>query len=101
VWVPHRAGGWRLALAALAAGRPVIAADTPTLRATLGDAARYFRPGDRAGLAAQARRLLDHPAEAAALGEAGRVRAVAHFPAWQLADPLAAVYHEAGVLPAR
>ncbi len=102
VWVPHRAGGWRLALAAMAAGRPVVAADTPELRQTLGDAGRFFPPGDRAGLAVQARRLLDRPDEAAALGDDGRVRAVAHFPAWQMADPLAAVYHEARWrLPAR
>ena len=95
VWVPHRAGGWRLALAAMAAGRPVVAADTPELRQTLGDAGRFFPPSDRAGLTVQARRLLDRPDEATALGEAGRVRAATHFPAWQLADPLAAAYHEA------
>jgi glycosyltransferase involved in cell wall biosynthesis len=91
VWVPHRSGGEKLALAAMAAGRPVLAADTPELRATLGDRAR---------LAALARRLLDRPDEAAALGEAGRRRGIERFPAWRMADALAAVYHEAGTLPA-
>jgi glycosyltransferase involved in cell wall biosynthesis len=101
VWVPHRTGGERLALAGMALGRPVVAADTPDLRAVLGDAAAYFPHGDRALLATVARRLFDRPAEAAALGEAGRQRAVAEFPAWQLADAVAAVYHEAAAPPAR
>jgi glycosyltransferase involved in cell wall biosynthesis len=101
VWVPHRAGGERLALAAMAAGRPVLAAETPELREAVGDAGRFFAPGDRAGLAALARKLLLDPSAAQALGAAGKRRAIERFPAWRLADPLAAVYHEAGVPPAR
>ena len=95
VWVPHRAGGGRLALAGMAAGRPVVAADTPELRDVLGDAGWFFPPGDRARLAALARKLLDRPAAAATLGEAGRRRAGERFPAWRVADAVAAVYHEA------
>ena len=99
VWVPHHRGGTRLALAAMAAGRPVVAADTPELRELVGDAGRFFPPGDRARLAAVGYDLLTHPADAAALGEAGRRRAVAHFPAYRLADALAAVYYEAALSP--
>jgi glycosyltransferase involved in cell wall biosynthesis len=100
VWVTHHRGGGRLALAAMVHGRPVLAVDTPELRALLGEAAWYFPPGGRAALAALARKLLDCPANAAALGEIGRQRA-AGYPGWQLDAATAAVYHEAGVPPPR
>lgn len=100
VWVTHRIGGEKLALAAMATGRPVLAADTPELRETLGDTALYFPPGDRVRLAALARSLIDHPDEAAARGDAGRCRGNARFPMWRMADALAAVYHEVGAHPA-
>lgn len=99
-WVTHRRGGVRVALDAMAAGIPVFAADTPDLREAVGDAGRFFPPGDRGRLCELGFRLLRDPAAARAIGEAGRRRAIEEFPPQRLADALAAVYHEAGALPA-
>ena len=99
-WVTHRVGGVRVALEAMAAGVPVLAADTPDLREVVGDAGRFFPPGDRGRLCELGYRLLQDPPVAHALGEAGQRRAIEQFPPQRLADALAAVYHEAGVLPA-
>ena len=97
-WVTHRTGGCRAALEAMAAGVPVLAADTPDLREVVGDAGLFFPPGDRGRLCELAFRLLEDPARGRALGEAGRQRAIDQFPPQRLADALAAVYHEVGAL---
>ena len=55
----------------------------------------YLVPvGDRAALAAQARALIDDPATAARLGEAGRDRAAERFSAAKMIEQFARVYAE-------
>jgi glycosyltransferase involved in cell wall biosynthesis len=59
---------------AMAMGRPLIVADLPALTevAPHGERALAFRPGDAEALARAVERLMDDPALAARLGEAGR-----------------------------
>lgn len=57
---------------ALRAGRPLVASAVGDLPELVGDGAVLVPPGDPAALAAAVRRLLDDPAEAAAVGERGR-----------------------------
>ncbi len=66
-----------VALEAMAAGRPVIAARSGALPEVLGDAALFYQPGDTAALAACIRRLRDEPGLAERLRRLGleRVRA--------------------------
>jgi glycosyltransferase involved in cell wall biosynthesis len=66
-----------VALEAMAAGRPVIAARSGALPEVLGDAALLFEPGDVAALAGCIRRLRDEPGLAERLRRLGleRVRA--------------------------
>ncbi len=59
----------------LSAGLPAVVADLPENRATAGDAAVYFRPGDVADLAARLGEVLFDPARCAALGAAAAQRA--------------------------
>ena len=73
---------------ALRAGRPLVATAVGGLPELLGDGAVLVPPGDPAALGAAVRRLLDDPAEAAALAERGRAVA-AGWPAE--ADTLAQV----------
>ncbi len=69
------------ALEAMNAGVPVIAARSPGLVETCGEAARYFDPHDGAGLAALLGTLATDPPARAALARGGRERA-AEF-SWQ------------------
>ncbi len=62
-------------LEALAAGTPVVASDLPVLREVAGDAALYAPPTRPDRWAAAVARLLDDPALAARLREAGPRRA--------------------------
>lgn len=64
---------------ALRAGRPLVATAVGGLPALLGNAAVLVPPDDPAALAAAVSRLLDHPAEAAALATRG-VRRAATWP---------------------
>ena len=69
-------------LEAMAAGVPVIASDLPTgVREVADDEGSHLlvRPGDPRELAAALRRLLEDPARARAMGEAGRRRQLRHF----------------------
>lgn len=69
----HRVGGTNPSLVeALGAGNAVIAHDNPFNRWVAGAAGRYF--ADVAGCAALLDRLLEHPAEQAAMRAAARVR---------------------------
>jgi glycosyltransferase involved in cell wall biosynthesis len=83
-WVPSRTGGGvGAALEAMAAGLPVIATRQPALAEVIadGETGLLVPPGDKAALARQTRLLLDDPALARRLGEAGRRAAAAFTPA--------------------
>ncbi len=64
---------------ALAAGSAVLAAGVPGNRDLLGDGAAGLLYRDLGDLRAKTRRLLDHPAERASLGAAGREFALRRF----------------------
>lgn len=76
VWVTHTRGGINLALEAMAAGRPVVAANTPDLAEVIEDGVtgRLVPPEDRIELAAVTRELLADPVLAGRLGAAARAR---------------------------
>ena len=100
VWVTPRAGGSNLALEAMAAGRPVVGFPSPELAEVVceGETGFIVPAGDRVRLAAKTRPLLDDPAFAAKIGEAGRARAVELYGVGRAAEQLARVYREvAGV----
>ena len=83
----------------MAAGLPVVAFDLPVNRELLGDAAEWVPVcGDRRELArnfaAAIRRLLNDPARQAALGAAGRDRAVRKFSVRAQGDRLLELYRE-------
>lgn len=79
VWVPGRVGGLNVALEAMAAGRPVVAARQPALAEVIrdGETGFLFPPGDKAALARQTRALLEAPDRRRQIGDAGRQRAAA------------------------
>jgi glycosyltransferase involved in cell wall biosynthesis len=64
---------------ALALGRPVVSTRVSMIPEVLEGCGLLVEPGDVAGLGAAIARLLDDPAEARALGEAGRRRAVERY----------------------
>ncbi|MCX7635239.1 MAG: glycosyltransferase family 4 protein [Syntrophales bacterium] len=66
-------------LEAVAAGRPILAADIPGNRTVLGENALFFPPGDEEQCAAQLLRLVDEPALRTHLSQAARALA-AHLP---------------------
>jgi glycosyltransferase involved in cell wall biosynthesis len=76
VLVPHRWGGVNVALEAMAAGRAVVAADTPELASVIHDreTGRLVPPRDAAATAAAVHQLLLDPDERRRLGEAARAR---------------------------
>jgi glycosyltransferase involved in cell wall biosynthesis len=84
-----------VALEAMAAGTPVLAARAPGVVETCGDAARYFDPRDPATLTAALHALQDEPKERERLRAAGAARAAtfswersarAHLQAYTLAS---------------
>jgi glycosyltransferase involved in cell wall biosynthesis len=76
VLVPSRKEGFGLpVLEAMAAGVPVLAADTPALREVGGGAAAYLPLADPGPWARAIEALADDPAQARMRGEAGRDRA--------------------------
>jgi glycosyltransferase involved in cell wall biosynthesis len=95
VVVPSRNEPFGLvALEAMAAGRPVIAADSGALPEVLGDAALYYPLGDSAALAACVERLRAD----ASLGETLRARGlvrVQEFSLERMLDRVEAVAHDA------
>jgi len=75
------------------AGKAMVVADLEALRSLLGDAARYYRPGDAEDLARNLGILLENPTEREHLGEAARERIQAHR--WEvMAERLVQVYRE-------
>ncbi len=95
VWVPSREqGGMCVALEAMAAARPVVGTRTGGLDEIIEDGVTGFlvKPGDKADLARQTRRLLDDPALAERLGEAGRHRVLEHFSAARMVRECAQLY---------
>jgi glycosyltransferase involved in cell wall biosynthesis len=94
VWVPSRSEcGRQVLLEAMAAGRPVVAADLPGLAALVADGRTglLIPPGDPLGLARRTRSLLEDPELAGRLGVAGR-EAVAAFSPERVAPAYAELY---------
>lgn len=102
VWVTHDRGGVRIALDAMAAGRPVVAASTPDLAAVITDGVtgRLVGPRDRVRLAAVSHELLEHPDVAARLGATAQDRVVERFPVEGMVTRYAQVYDELSRGPA-
>ncbi|MEW6235683.1 MAG: glycosyltransferase family 4 protein [Candidatus Omnitrophota bacterium] len=69
----------RAAIEAMAAGVPVIGANTGAIPEVLSGAGRLFEDGDIYGLAERIAELRSNPQERARLGEAGRQRAQSRF----------------------
>jgi glycosyltransferase involved in cell wall biosynthesis len=86
-----------VALEALATATPVVASDAGGLRQVIedGGTGRLVPERDPAALADALRWVLDHPAEAAGLGAAGRARVEACYGWTQVAARLEAVYDAA------
>jgi len=75
------------------AGKAMVVADLEALRRLLGDAARYYRPGDAGDLARNIGDLLENPTERERLGKAARERIQAHR--WDvMAGRLIQIYRE-------
>jgi glycosyltransferase involved in cell wall biosynthesis len=84
-------------LSAMAAGIPVVAADTPGTRELIvpGVTGYLFRVGHRAGLAGWTQHLLESPEAAGRLADAARRRALGEFSAEQMVRGYAALYEMA------
>jgi phosphatidylinositol alpha-mannosyltransferase len=84
-------------LEGMSAGLPIVASRLPGFSLVMRDGVDGLmvgRPDDEAGFAAALARLLDDPARAAAMGAAGRARAVSTF-AWPVVvDQLEELYAE-------
>ncbi len=85
-----------LGLEALAAGTPVIVADSGGTEDWSGSGCLHVPPGDTAAMAAALRRLADDPALALDLGEAGRRAVADRFSRKRLAPELEAAWAVAG-----
>jgi glycogen synthase len=97
VWVPSLAdGGARVALEAMAAGRPVVASRLPGLAEVVveGETGFLVPPGDKIALARQTRRLLADAELRRRLGQAGRARIAQHFAARVAVERMAGLYLE-------
>lgn len=96
VFATSRGGGIETALEAMAAAKPVVGWATADLTEIVDDkASGLLVPiGDRAALAASARSVLDNPAYARRLGEAGRLRAAERFCLPRMVEQFARLYQE-------
>jgi glycosyltransferase involved in cell wall biosynthesis len=94
VWVTHARGGINFALEAMAAGKPVVAADTPDLAEVIEDGVtgRLVPPEDRIRLAAMTSELLADPVLAGQFGAAGRARAAERHSVSEMTDRYALLY---------
>jgi starch synthase len=84
-------------LEAMACSTPVVASRVGGIPEVVvdGETGLLVEPGDPAALAAALRRVLDDPARAARMGEAGRRRVEAHFSWDRIADRTLEVYQQA------
>jgi len=83
IWVPSLGDcGLTITLEALAAGKPVVASNVPSLRAIIRDGETGFLipPGDKVALGRRTRELLRNPDLARRMGEAGRRFAASYTP---------------------
>jgi glycosyltransferase involved in cell wall biosynthesis len=96
VFVTSPRGGVDDALEAMAAGKPVLGWQSPDLAEIVADKSTgvLVPVGDRAALAACARPVLENPATARRLGEAGRARAAERFGAARVVEQFARLYQE-------
>jgi glycosyltransferase involved in cell wall biosynthesis len=96
VLVPHPAGGANATLEAMAAGRAVVAANTPDLAAVIrdGETGRLFPPDDAVAAARAVRQLLLDPAERRRLGEAAQAFARERHQVATVVQMLETVYGE-------
>jgi glycosyltransferase involved in cell wall biosynthesis len=96
VWLTRSTGDLDLALAAMAAGRPVIGWQTPELAEVVDQAETGWLvpPGDRAQLAAKTHALLTEPAVARRVADAARRQGAERFPAARMVEQFARLYEE-------
>jgi glycosyltransferase involved in cell wall biosynthesis len=73
---------------AMAMAKPIVASAVSDLPLTLNGCARIVPPGDVAQLAGAIRDLLQHPAEARALGERARTRCLQEYSTSRVAEAL-------------
>jgi glycosyltransferase involved in cell wall biosynthesis len=95
---PARWEGFGLALLeAMLCARPVVASRVSSIPEIVADGTTgvLVPPDNAATLASAVASLLDDPARAAAMGEAGRARALAEFSVGRMAELTAAAYEEA------
>jgi glycosyltransferase involved in cell wall biosynthesis len=95
---PARWEGFGLALLeAMLCERPVVASAVSSVPEIVDDGVtgRLVPPDDPAALAEAIVDLLDHPARASAMGEAGRALALGDFSVARMAERTGAVYEEA------
>ena len=95
---PARWEGFGLALLeAMLCERPVVASAVSSVPEIVDDGVtgRLVPPDDPAALAEAIGDLLDHPARASAMGEAGHALALGDFSVARMAERTAAVYEEA------
>ena len=79
---------------AMACGVPVISTTGGALPEVVGDAGVLVPPGDSAALARAMAELLDHPEQAAELGQRGYERVMRHFTWLRAAQKTVTAYHE-------
>jgi glycosyltransferase involved in cell wall biosynthesis len=97
VWVPDRVdGSLSVALEAMAVSRPVVASRLPGLAEVVldGQTGILVPPGQPVELARHTRPLLESAELRRRLGEAGRQRAVEHFPVSELVRRCMMMYQE-------
>jgi glycosyltransferase involved in cell wall biosynthesis len=96
VLVLHRWGGVNVALEAMAAGRAVVAANSPELAAIIrdGETGRLIPPSDMAKAAGVIRKLILNPAERHRLGETARAFVRQHHSVETVVQMLETVYEE-------
>lgn len=96
VWVTRERGGVNLALAAQAAGRPVVGWRSPDLAEVVDDGVTGFLadPGGRAQLAAKTYPLVHEPGLADRVGAAGRAWVAARFGVARAVGQWARLYAE-------
>ena len=94
VWITHQHGGVNVALEAMAAGKPIVALQTPELAEIIKDnvTGRLVAPGDIVQLAAVTNELLANPEMAKQMGDAGRKRATTHFALAPMVERFSVIY---------